>query len=414
MHSLGNDFVMLDASQFSDPKILTLEAIKKICDRHFGIGGDLLVFYKKISSSVINVRFFNPDGTEAELCGNAMRCIGLLMKAQKIEVCVKCSQDPRNYFLEVGKEISFFLEKYVCENSSIDIKALGVSAEIYHAAFMNVGNPHLVLFVTKIPADEKAASLGKFLENHKMFLNRTNVGFVKVISETEIELLVFERGVGLTLACGTGAYAALAASIECGFTKFDADAEYTVHQRGGDLKMRFFEDKSAVQIGSASMIYSGNFDSDYFFDNPRIFSTEKTITVYTDGACKGNPGPGGWAAVIIDGNNVTEIAGSEANTTNNRMELMAAIQALQKIDGELKVYTDSKYLMQGITEWLPNWIKRNWKNSANEPVKNKDLWQKLVQLTKNRKIKWNWVKGHSDNEYNNRADELASAQCNNS
>ena len=132
--------------------------------------------------------------------------------------------------------------------------------------------------------------------------------------------------------------------------------------------------------------------------------------IYTDGACSGNPGPGGWGVVIIDkDNNQINISGKEKNTTNNRMELMAPIIALKKIKSKSNViiFTDSTYVKNGITEWIKKWEKNGWKNSNKKPVKNKDLWLKLNDLCQKNTIIWKWVKGHSNNRYNNLADELA-------
>ena len=132
--------------------------------------------------------------------------------------------------------------------------------------------------------------------------------------------------------------------------------------------------------------------------------------IYTDGACSGNPGPGGWGAVIFDQDNKQKnISGSEKNTTNNRMELLAAIMSLKKIktNSEAVIFTDSIYVKNGITEWMKNWKKNGWKNSSKKPVKNKDLWVKLDKLCEANSVSWKWVKGHSTNEFNNLADELA-------
>ena len=132
--------------------------------------------------------------------------------------------------------------------------------------------------------------------------------------------------------------------------------------------------------------------------------------IYTDGACSGNPGPGGWGAVIFDQkDNQKNISGSEKNTTNNRMELLAAIMALKKIkvNSEIVIYTDSIYVKNGITEWIKKWEKNDWKSANKKPVKNKDLWIKLNDLCKKYKIDWRWIKGHSNNEYNDLADDLA-------
>ena len=132
--------------------------------------------------------------------------------------------------------------------------------------------------------------------------------------------------------------------------------------------------------------------------------------IYTDGACTGNPGPGGWGAVIFDQDDKQKnISGSEKNTTNNRMELLAAIMSLKKIktNSEVVIFTDSTYVKNGITEWMKNWKKNGWKNSNKKPVKNKDLWVKLDKLCEANNVSWKWVKGHSTNEFNNLADELA-------
>jgi len=133
------------------------------------------------------------------------------------------------------------------------------------------------------------------------------------------------------------------------------------------------------------------------------------VEIYTDGACRGNPGPGGWAALLVAGKERKEVSGSEALTTNNRMELMAAIGGLGALKRRcaVKLYTDSKYVLQGITEWLPNWKARGWLTSAREPVKNQDLWQLLDAAVSGQDIEWHWVKGHSGHEGNEYVDQLA-------
>ena len=133
-------------------------------------------------------------------------------------------------------------------------------------------------------------------------------------------------------------------------------------------------------------------------------------TIYTDGACSGNPGPGGWGAVIFDQDKKQKnISGNAKNTTNNRMELMAPIMALKKIKSksEVTIFTDSTYVKNGITEWIKKWEKNGWKSANKKPVKNKDLWIKLNNLCKEYKIDWKWIKGHSNNKYNDLADDLA-------
>jgi len=133
------------------------------------------------------------------------------------------------------------------------------------------------------------------------------------------------------------------------------------------------------------------------------------INIYTDGACKGNPGPGGWGALILQGDTKNEIYGGEANTTNNRMEIMAVIKALRTInaENEITVFTDSTYVQKGINEWIAKWKINGWRTSNKKEVKNKDLWVQLDNLTSQLKINWIWVKGHSGHPENDRADYLA-------
>ena len=133
------------------------------------------------------------------------------------------------------------------------------------------------------------------------------------------------------------------------------------------------------------------------------------VTIFTDGACSGNPGPGGWGAILRYGETEKELFGGEAQTTNNRMELTAAIRALEAMRRpvEATVWTDSQYLRLGITEWLPNWRARGWKTAAKKPVKNADLWQELSALTERHDVTWRWVKGHAGHLENERADVLA-------
>jgi len=135
------------------------------------------------------------------------------------------------------------------------------------------------------------------------------------------------------------------------------------------------------------------------------------VVVYTDGACRGNPGPGGWGALLRAGERERELSGGEPDTTNNRMELTAAIEALRALRRPCTValYTDSEYLRKGITEWLPRWRERGWKTASRKPVKNADLWQLLDELAADHRIDWHWVKGHSGDAGNERADALANA-----
>src|SRR6266403_1142147 len=133
------------------------------------------------------------------------------------------------------------------------------------------------------------------------------------------------------------------------------------------------------------------------------------VEIYTVGACRGNPGPGGWAALLIAGKQRKEVSGSETTTTNNRMELMAVIGALNALKRRcaVKLYTDSKYVLQGYTEWLPGWKARGWRTAAKEPVKNIDLWQRLERAAEPHQVEWHWVRGHAGHPENERADALA-------
>jgi len=140
------------------------------------------------------------------------------------------------------------------------------------------------------------------------------------------------------------------------------------------------------------------------------------IKIYTDGSCLGNPGNGGWAAIILEDEKKTHIKGSKKDTTNNQMELLAPIKALQKIPqgSKVEIFTDSKYVKSGITEWILNWKKNGWITANKQPVKNKDLWTELDNMTIAHEIKWIWVKGHSSDKLNNEVDLIAREAANSS
>ena len=136
---------------------------------------------------------------------------------------------------------------------------------------------------------------------------------------------------------------------------------------------------------------------------------DNEILIWTDGACSGNPGPGGWGVLIKNKNLSQKFNGGEPNTTNNRMELMAVIKALEnvKFNSKIKIYTDSQYVKNGITIWITTWKNKNWKTSSNKEVKNRDLWEKLDKLVSHYEIQWEWIRGHSGNIKNEIADQLA-------
>jgi ribonuclease HI len=140
-------------------------------------------------------------------------------------------------------------------------------------------------------------------------------------------------------------------------------------------------------------------------------ASQRHVEIFTDGACSGNPGPGGWGAILRYGKSERELSGADSGTTNNRMEMTAAIMALEalKRPSLVHLHTDSQYLRQGITTWIHDWKRRGWKTADKKPVKNVDLWQRLDQATQPHKVRWIWVKGHSGHDENERADQLARA-----
>ena len=139
--------------------------------------------------------------------------------------------------------------------------------------------------------------------------------------------------------------------------------------------------------------------------------SDKRVTIYTDGACSGNPGPGGWGAILIYGDTERELSGGEAHTTNNRMEILAAIEALEVLKRPCRVdlFTDSQYLRQGITEWIHGWKARGWRTADKKPVKNEDLWRRIDIARERHDVRWPWVKGHAADPLNNRVAALAGA-----
>lgn len=149
----------------------------------------------------------------------------------------------------------------------------------------------------------------------------------------------------------------------------------------------------------------------HFQVDPEVVSPyrKNMVKIFADGACSGNPGPGGYGAILKYGQKTKEISGCEARTTNNRMEMMAVIKALRQIKRpcNIKVVTDSNYVVMGMTKWMPSWIKRNWLNSQKKPVLNRDMWEELLKLSRPHQIQWHWIKGHNGHLENERCDQLA-------
>ena len=139
----------------------------------------------------------------------------------------------------------------------------------------------------------------------------------------------------------------------------------------------------------------------------------KKVTLITDGSCLGNPGPGGWAAILRFGDKVKELSGGESDTTNNRMEMMAVVEGLNALNQpcEVSVEIDSQYVKNGVTKWMDGWKRKGWKTASKEPVKNQDLWQAIDKAVARHQVDWKWVKGHADHDDNNRCDELARAEA---
>ena len=148
-----------------------------------------------------------------------------------------------------------------------------------------------------------------------------------------------------------------------------------------------------------------------FWNKAAISAAMKQVTLYTDGACSGNPGPGGWGAILLHGDHEKELSGGEKETTNNRMEMTAVIEGLRALKSACKVdiYTDSTYVKDGMTSWLAGWKARGWKTAAKKPVKNQDLWMAMDEQVQRHQVSWHWVKGHSGDPMNERADALAVA-----
>jgi diaminopimelate epimerase len=264
MQALGNDFVMIDLNQFAARPPFEKAFFRSICHRNLGVGCDSAVLHQRRENGSLQAEFFNPDGSEAEICGNAARCLGLLMKKRFGTVEFPLEAGGKIYPIRADDEISVGMGR-----PSFDPDALGLSEpvpdplsmlrylpcdpDVREAACVSVGNPHLILFLGEAPDENKVSTLGK-LSEHPLFANRINVSLAFVKSENEIILSVFERGVGPTLACGSGACAAVAVARAGGFMKSE---NIRVHQRGGSLTVTIGDDGGIFQTGPAAFVFSG-------------------------------------------------------------------------------------------------------------------------------------------------------------
>ncbi|MDR2724353.1 MAG: diaminopimelate epimerase [Holosporaceae bacterium] len=269
MQSLGNDFVMIDLMQFPEKPCLDKSFFLSISNRNYGVGCDLTVLYK-FQNSDIFAEFFNSDGSKAEICGNAARCLGFLMK--KCNDVSKCflRVDKRSYPIQVDGKIrvgmgqpSFDPRDVGLSKLSPDVSQLHselnlpLDLSIYYASCVSIGNPHLILFCKNIPEEKKIISVGAQLENHTLFENRINVSFAQIISDDEIILSVFERGVGLTQACGSGACATVSVARA---QNIISSQNVLVRQMGGSLMIHQDKEGNIFQSGPAFYVFSGEME----------------------------------------------------------------------------------------------------------------------------------------------------------
>ncbi|MDR3151335.1 MAG: diaminopimelate epimerase [Holosporaceae bacterium] len=276
MQSNGNDFVMLDESQQAMSHLHNKipHFCKTISDRKFGIGCDLITLYRVGDENIVHASFFNSDGSEAEICGNAACCLALLMKIRhsRISCILKTKNKTYELLVDDKNAISINFGRPSCDRAQCGMHSLppnlleyledslGDAADLfikigaYYAVALSVGNPHLVLLVTHMPSMEQAAILGSLLEKNELFQRKTNVSFAKILPNGEISLVVFERAEGLTLACGSGAVATAWASFMGGFT---TPNNITVRQRGGSVTINIVEDGDVFQVSSAVLVFSG-------------------------------------------------------------------------------------------------------------------------------------------------------------
>lgn len=272
MHGLGNDFIVIDDMTETIKEELAPVLARAACQRHFGVGGDGLVIIRKSALADVRMRIFNSDGSEAEMCGNAIRCVARYMVETKgcsrEEVTVETLNgsvkrvkvikggERTEYQVDMGEPVlTAGLIPVSLEESPVLGRPIQVDNRKFLFTAVSMGNPHCVIFVDEIKEKELLAA-GALLEQHPLFPRKTNVEFVKVLNKEKIQVLVYERGVGPTLACGTGACAAVVAAALNGLT----GRKVTVTLPGGDLDIQWAVNNHVFMTGPAEKVFSGSFD----------------------------------------------------------------------------------------------------------------------------------------------------------
>ncbi|WP_066638785.1 diaminopimelate epimerase [Desulfolucanica intricata] len=268
VHGLGNDFVLVNAMVEELPAD-PVNLARRVCDRHFGVGADGLVLLHKSGRAELRMQIFNSDGSEAEMCGNAIRCVAKyayekqLIQKEKIRVETLAGIIVPQLIIESGivKNVRVNMGKPVLDRAEIPMQGsagrvisepLKVGKETYKITAVSMGNPHVIVFVDKLDGFP-VSKIGRQIETHAVFPRKTNVEFVEILSRSEVTMKVWERGAGETMACGTGACATVVASALNGFT----DRKVTVHLNGGDLLIEWADDNHVYMTGPAEEVFSG-------------------------------------------------------------------------------------------------------------------------------------------------------------
>ena len=259
MHGTGNDMIIINAIEEKIPENLG-EFSKKIADRHYGIGSDQVLIVNKSDKADFKMLIFNNDGSEVEMCGNGIRCLAKYLKEKKLTDKTRLEIETLAGIIKpeiVGDKVRvdmgeprFKTDDWIFEEE----KVVNKDFEDYNITLVSVGNPHCVIFLDKI-TDEDVLVNGPKIENHKAFPNRINVEFIKVLNKKELEMRVWERGAGETLACGTGATASAVAAMINELT----ERKVVIHLLGGDLEIEWAQDNHVYMTGDAKFVYEGEF-----------------------------------------------------------------------------------------------------------------------------------------------------------